>query len=277
MIVSLGQWLEATPVPALGLLIFMAMIAAAIGGSLARRSRKKSGARSSDAKDSADGYIVSAVLGLLALLLGFTFALAVDRFETRRVLVLQEANAIGAAHLYAQLLDEPHRSRISEILGDYADNRVELAVARPDQKTGLFAQNDRLLVDLWSATAAAHDAVRTTAFSAALLQAVSQIIDLDTTRKSARLARVPTIVFVVLVIYVVVTAGMLGYVRVTSQGLAAAGFLFALVTMSLMLILDIDRPAGGAIRESQAPMVALSETLRTQPPGTFDRWRKPPG
>ncbi|WP_225212174.1 hypothetical protein [Brevundimonas guildfordensis] len=81
----------------------------------------------------------------------------------------------------------------------------------------------------------------------------------------------------VLVIYVVVTAGMLGYVRVTSQGLAAAGFLFALVTMSLMLILDIDRPAGGAIRESQAPMVALSETLRTQPPGTFDRWRKPPG
>ncbi|WP_225212173.1 hypothetical protein [Brevundimonas guildfordensis] len=89
--VSLGQWLEATPVP--GLLIFMAMIAAAIGGSLARRSREKAGVRSSDAKDNADGYIVSAVLGLPALLLGFTFALAVDRFETRRVLVLQEAKA----------------------------------------------------------------------------------------------------------------------------------------------------------------------------------------
>lgn len=45
----------------------------------------------------------------------------------------------------------------------------------------------------------------------------------------------------------------------TSQGLAAAGLLFALVTMSLMLILDINRPAGGAIRESQVPMVALSK------------------
>lgn len=48
---SLRQWLEATPVPALGLVIFMAMIAAAIGGSFARRSREKASARSSDAKD----------------------------------------------------------------------------------------------------------------------------------------------------------------------------------------------------------------------------------
>lgn len=275
--IALGQWLETTPVFVLGLLIFLTMIGAATIGSIARRSRKVATARHGDDKDAnSDGYVVSAVLGLLALLLGFTFALAVDRFETRRVLVLQEANAIGTTYLYAQVLDEPHRSRISGLLREYAGNRVELAAAEPEHKAKLFAENDRLLIDLWSATVAAHDSVRTTAFSASLLQSVSHVIDLDTARKSARQARVPTVVFVVLVAYVVVTAGMLGYVRAAPQGRVVVGFLFALMVMSLMLILDIDRPASGGIRESQEPLITLRETLRAQPPGTFDRWRTQP-
>lgn len=273
---AVREWLEATPVLVVGLLTFLAMIGAAFVGSFARRPREKATAHDSDRKDGGpDGYVISAVLGLLALLLGFTFALAVDRFETRRVLVLQEANAIGTTYLHAQLLDEPHRSRMSGLLRDYTGNRVELATVAPEQKAQLFAKNDRLLVDLWSATAAAFDGVRSTAFSASLLQSVSHVIDLDAARKSARQARVPTVVFVVLVIYVVVTAGMLGYVRVASQGLVPVGFLFALMVMSLMLILDIDRPAGGGISESQEPMVILRDTLQAQPPGTFDRWRTP--
>jgi hypothetical protein len=247
-----------------------------IGRSFARRSREKRIVANSDGKDGGpDGYIVSAVLGLLALLLGFTFALAVDRFETRRVLVLEEANAIGTTYLYAQLLDEPHRSRMSALLRDYTGNRIALAAAAPRKKARLFAQNDRLLVDLWSATAAVFDDVKATAFSASLLQSVSHVIDLDTARKSAREARVPTVALMVLMIYVVVTAGMLGYVRVASQGLAAVALLFGLMAMSLMLILDIDRPVGGGITESQEPMVTLRDTLLTRTPRQFDRWRKP--
>jgi hypothetical protein len=59
---------------------------------------------------------VSAVLGLLALLLGFTFAMAVDRFEQRRTLVLDEVNAISTAYLRTQLLQAPHRERIGKLL-----------------------------------------------------------------------------------------------------------------------------------------------------------------
>jgi hypothetical protein len=272
--IAVEQWLEATPVPLIGLLTFLAMAGAAFVGSLARRHREKARARNGeDEAGGRDGHIVSAVLGLLALLLGFTFALAVDRFETRRALVLQEANAIGTSYLYAQLLEEPHRSRMSGLLRAYTENRVELATAARGRTAQLFARNDQLLVDLWSATAAAFDGLKATAFSNSLPQVVSQVIDLDAARKAARNARVPTVVFVVLLIYVVVTAGMLGYMRVASRGVVAVGFLFALKVMSLMLILDIDRPAGGGIRESQGPMITLRETLRTQPPGTFDRWR----
>lgn len=274
--IAFEQWLEATPVPLIGLITFLAMAGAAFVGSLARRRRQK--APSDDGKDGAagpEGHVVTAVLGLLALLLGFTFALAVNRFETRRELVLQEANAIDTSYHYVQLLEEPHRSRLSGLLRAYTENRVALATAAPDRTAELLARNDRLLVDLWSATAAAFDGVKATAFSNSLLQVVSRVLDLDAARKAARHARVPTVVYLVLLIYVVVAAGMLGYVRVASRGVVAVGFLFVLKVMSLMLILDIDRPAGGGIRKSQGPMIALRDTLRTEPPGTFDRWRSP--
>jgi hypothetical protein len=60
---------------------------------------------------SQEGYLETAVLGLLALRLGFTFSLAISHYDTRRTLVVQEANAIGTVYLSAQALDEPHGSR----------------------------------------------------------------------------------------------------------------------------------------------------------------------
>lgn len=270
---AVDQWLEATSVPVFGLLTFLAMVASAFVGALARRQRERVRTREMAADASRDGYVVSAVLGLLALLLGFTFSLAVDRFETRRTLVLQEANAIGTSYLYAQLLDEPHRARMSGLLLAYTENRVELGHTDSDRAAPLLARNDILLAQLWAATAAAFDSVRGTAFSNSVPQVVSEVVDLDASRKAARHARVPTAVFVVLLIYVIVTAGMLGYVRAASRRVVAVGLLFALKVMSLMLILDIDRPNGGGVRESQEPMTTLLATLRSQPPATFDRWR----
>src|SRR5215469_2478248 len=78
-----------------------------------------------------EGYIVSGVLGLLALIMGFTLAMSVERFEARRQVVLEEANAIGTAYLRSQLLGEPHRTRLSRLLVEYTDNRLVLATADP--------------------------------------------------------------------------------------------------------------------------------------------------
>ncbi|MFA7602296.1 MAG: hypothetical protein WCY29_04735 [Novosphingobium sp.] len=270
---AVEQWLEATPVIVIGALTLLLMIGAAFVGSLARGRLRKGKSGDGERNDSRDGYVVSAVLGLLALLLGFTFSLAIDRFEARRTLVLQEANAIGTSYLYAQLLDEPHRSRMSQILLAYSDNRVALGTADSNEARPLLVKNDRLLVELWAATAAAFDAVKATPFANAVPQAVSEVIDLDAKRKAARHARVPNVVFLMLMIYVVVTAGMLGYVRAVSHRVVAVGFLFVLKVMSLMLILDIDRPNGGGVRESQEPLVTVRDTLHAQPPGMFDRWR----
>ena len=97
------NWLNTAPLPLVAIILLAAMIGAAFPGwRICVR-----GARQDGSGDGGEGYGVSAILGLLALLTGFTFSLAIERFETRRELVLQHANAIGTAYLRVQLLPEP--------------------------------------------------------------------------------------------------------------------------------------------------------------------------
>jgi len=256
------QLFNTAPVPLMGVLVLALMLAAAACGMALRRVNDRSSAASATAQsEGLEGYIVSAVLGLLALLMGFTFALAVDRFEIRRGLVLQEANAIGTTYLRAQLLEEPHRTRVSRLLVEYADNRITLARTGAAAAPQLLATNDRLVTDLWTATVAAFPTVKDMDFSTAFVEGMNEVIDLDAARKAARQARVPSAVFGVLIIYVVATAGVLGYVLGNGRGRLAAGFLLPLVALSLMLVVDIDRPVNGGVREGQGPMEALRASL----------------
>jgi hypothetical protein len=189
--------------------------------------------------------------------------------------VLEDANAIGTAYLRTQLLGEPHRSRLGGLLIAYTDNLILLAGAQKDQVRRLAAIDDRLLVEIWAATAAGYDSIRQLDFSSEFVESINTVIDLDAARRAARAARVPSLVFAVLIVYLVVTAGVLGYVLHQPRGRAVAVLPLALLTLSLLLIIDIDRPLKGGINESQGPMEALRESLARTPPGAYDRWRAP--
>jgi hypothetical protein len=269
------DWFSSISTPMLGVILLIAsLLTGYVGHQLRLRSdrdRKNTGAGL--ASDGQEGYVVSGVLGLLALMLGFTLAMAVDRFDARRVLVLDEANAIGTTYLRSQLLEEPHRSRMSQLLIDYTDNRIELAMAPRDEVPGLLVKNDQFLTDIWAATSAAFDTIKGLDFSSAFLETVNHTIDLDASRKAARLAHVPTEVLIVLAFYIIVTSGVLGYVLTGVRGQLAGSFLIALLTFSLSLIIDLERPTSGGILESQAPMELLLKSLKSQPPEVFDRWR----
>lgn len=270
----LFDWLNDIPLLLLGLLLLVAMIITALCGYAVRQSQDRKDPKA-EISESQQGYIVSAVLALLGLLLGFTFSLAIERFEARRALVLEDANAIGTAYLRTQLLGEPHRTRLSHLIVEYTDNMVLLAKAPPIQIPPLLAVDDKLLTDIWAATAAGYDSIRDLAYSSTFVSAINSMIDEDGARRAARQAHVPTPVFAVLLIYLIVTAGVLGYVLSTRRGRVPALFLMALVIMSLLLIIDIDRPTTGTLRESQLPMEQLRNSLKTTPISTYDRWRQP--
>lgn len=268
-------WLETGNIIVIGGVLALLMALAAQGGHMLRvhhdRLRNKRD-RTPVGIGGQEGYVTSAVLGLLALLLGFTFSLAVNRFETRRVLVISEANAIGTAYLRTQLLPEPHRARITVLLKTYTDNRIKIATAGPVAVLTMIPANDRLLTDLWTATVAAVPAIEPPPFANLYVDSINRIIDLDEERKSSRQANVPPVVFAVLFVYITVTSGSLGYSVTGVRGMVAASVLLFLILMTLLLTIDIDRPTGGAILENQAPMRRLQRSMATIPPATFDRW-----
>jgi hypothetical protein len=279
MAAPLFDWLTDVSLPLLGILLLFSMTAAAMIAYTFRQWRDRRDGDNAHAQlsESQQGYIVSAVLALLGLLLGFTFSLATDRFDARRHLVLEHANAIGTAYLRAQLLGEPHRTRLSNLLIAYTDNIIPLAEVPRDQVPPLLAKDDKLLTDIWAATAAGFDSIRGIDFSSTFVEAMNNMIDLDAARRAARQAHVPTQVFAVLLIYLVVAAGVLGYMLSAPRGRLAATLLMGLITMSLLLIIDIDRPTGGGVRESQAPIRQLRDSLKSQPISVYDRWREPQG
>ncbi|PNU04157.1 hypothetical protein [Novosphingobium guangzhouense] len=253
----------------IGIVIYLGMlIAALVGWKLRKRFTDSEGERSHNE----EGYVVSSVMGLLALLVGFTFALAIDRYDTRRAVVLEEANAIGTTYLRTQLLEEPHRTRISKLLTDYTANRVALAREKvgADQERRLAA-SDALIIELWQATVAAFPTMQTRPFSGSYLTTMNQMIDMDASRQQSRRAHVPMEVFLVLVIYQMIAAGVLGYVLGGRRGRTTASLLLVLFGGSLLLVIDIDRPNSGGIIETQKPMELLLDMMRKNPAGSFDR------
>jgi len=271
---AIQDWLGTAKALTIGGVLFGSMgVAAVLGNFLGAIRDRRAGNTLKKERHETASFTLSTALGLVALLLGFTFSLATDRFDVRRRLVLEEANAIEAAYLRTQSLGEPHRTRMSELLVRYTDNRVALAQAKPERARELLAVDGRLIVDIWAATSAAFDSVKGLDFSSAFVESINQVVELDTARKVARLTRVPAGVFVVLFVCLVAPAIVLGYVTSWSRGRAAPALLLVLFSTVFMLIIDIDRPTSGTILESQWAMEELQKSLSSWPPSSFDRWR----
>lgn len=276
MVSSLNAWLIDASLPVIGIFLFGSMmLASLLGYGLRHLQYRRTVMDDGEAGriTSQEGYLVSGVLGLLALLTAFTFSLALDRFEFRRQLVITEANAIGTAYLRSQILDEPHRTRLSRLLVAYTDNRIALGSGQGDM-TAKLATNDRLLTEIWAGVTASADSARDRGISTPLLNTFNEVIDLDTERKVARQARVPPQVFVVLYVFTIITATVLGYVLEGLRGRVAGAVLFLLLTLTVIVIVDLNRPTSGAIRESQEPMEMLRRSMAAQPPAEFDRIRR---
>jgi hypothetical protein len=276
---GLTDGLSGLSIPAAVLLVLAVMFGGAAAGQLLRHLQSRSSPRAPDESEPSvaqEGYLLGGVLGLLGLLLAFSFGMVLDRYESRRELVVQEANAIGTAYLRVQLLDEPHRSRLSRLLVAYTENRIRLATAA--DRDPYLPTNDRLLTEIWAAVAAARESALSHGLTTALLITFNEVIDLDTERKIAWKLRVPSEILLLLLSYLGVTATVVGYSIDGPRGRRAALVLFLLIALSIGVIADINRPMSGYRRESQQAMVMLLQSLRSQPPRAFDRFgRRPPG
>jgi len=268
----LERALHLMPFWSLALAVFSGTaIASWVGWWLRQRQTRAGEAEAEDTNQ--ENYVVSAVMGLLALLIGFTFSLAIDRLDTRRERVLMEANAIETTYLRSQLLDEPHRTRISGLLVQYTDLSIALANTEPGpRQRALLERNQALITDLWAETVAAFPSVKPFDFSSSYLESMNGLIELNAARQQARRARVPAEIFLALFLYQLIAAGVIGYVLVGRGSRRAGALLLLLFGISLVLVIDVDDPYGGGIATSQEPLLRLKASLETWPPAKFERF-----
>ncbi len=251
------SWLETIPLVAGGLIILAALFLAVEAGFRGeRRLRPKDGQRRGGLE-----FLLSAVLGLLALLLGFTFSLSLSRYEARRVLVVQEANAIGTTWLRASLLQEPWRGQITGLLRTYTDTRVRWSEASEDTRDA--AATSDLQRRLWGVMGAMIRGETSPVLERGAMEAMNESFDLAAARQAARSARVPEQVLTVLALYSLICMVMLGYIHGLNgqPHRVPTALLLILLSLAWVVILDLDRPRNGAIQVSQQPLIDLRASM----------------
>jgi hypothetical protein len=209
----------------------------------------------------------AAILGLLALMIGFTFALAQSRFELRRDAVLNEANTIGTTALRARLLPAPHDAEILGLLRDYVKVRLNITqrIPPPPELDAAIGRSNEIHESLWRQArilASKNDAMVPTGL---FIQALNDMIDVHAKRLAAMRSRVPNIILLALYATAAVAIGYASYGR-ASEGrhwrpaVYVAGILTAGV---ILLIQDLDRPGVGFISVSEQPMIDVVESLKS--------------
>jgi len=254
------SWLVVAPLWAIGLLLLSALtVAVALGFAAQSRLQRMAGAGIEPTPGGA--HLLSAVLGLLALLLGFSFSMAMDRYDTRRQLVIEEANALGTTWLRVQLLEEPDRALMSDLLRRYVDARLVWSNSTAESPPGVGTVV--LQQQLWAATGVALRSDNPPLLTRGVMDSLNESIDLASARTAARAAHIPDYVQWLLLVYAVLSMAMLGTVLGSSLKLhlPQTALLLVLLTLAHLIVLDLDRPRAGSIQVSQQPMEDLRQSI----------------
>jgi len=244
----------------LGLFIFM-LLAMEIGF----RSGRRKQASVAEAITQANSVLVS-MLGLLALLLAFTFSAALQRFEDRSQTVVAEANAIGTTYLRARLLPGEMRDEVQALLRQYLDVRIQegrVDATDPELYESLLHQAKLMEAQLWNHAVRAAELDKSVVTSGLFIQSLNELIDTSTTRNAALNRQVPEIVLFLMIATIVLTTATLGYASgIAGHRVTLAAFvLLILIALVVYLIIDLDRPRRGVIQVSHESMLSLQQTI----------------
>lgn len=215
-----------------------------------------------DEKEGPTAMIVGSLLGLLAFLLAITMGMASDRFDTRRGLVLAEANSVGTTYLRAGYLPEPASSRSRDLIREYVPQRIasnDLAAVRAQ-----LARSVEIQGQLWSIAEELARSAPESDVLALYIESLNEAIDVHETRATAALyARVPVTVIVLLLLGSMLTLGMIGYNAglTRRRGPLTAVVLVVVLGAVTTLVVDLDRPRDGLLTVSQQPLIDLQEQI----------------
>jgi hypothetical protein len=253
------------PVLVFVLSFFTLWLSAQIGVSVLRRQRSLGEEIREDF-----GVILAATLTLLGLIIGFSFSMAVSRYDQRKNLEEAEANAIGTEYVRADLLPPADAARVRALLRSYVDQRVLFYTTHDLFHTTGVAQQLRqidtrtaqLQAELWSAVQAPAVAQPSPVVALAV-SGMNDVLNSQGYTQAAWWNRIPIAAWGLMVLIAVCCNLLIGY-GTRNPGMERALLLILplVVSIAFLLIADIDSPRGGVIRVSPQNLLSLAESLR---------------
>jgi hypothetical protein len=192
------------------------------------------------------------VFGLMGLIIALTFSGAASRFDQRRMLIIDEANAIGTAYLRVDLLPEDAQPSVRNDFRDYLETRIDLYHNLADKKkvTSIEEKTASLQLKIWKASVAASHRSENISASLLLLPALNSMFDICSSRTAIRQVHQPKIIFIVMILQALVCSMIAGYslaIKQSRSWIHLIGFTLVLL-ITLIVILDLEYPRIGFIR-----------------------------
>jgi hypothetical protein len=217
--------------------------------------------REEDEKESPVSAMAGAILGLLAFILAFTFAIVSDRYDARKELVREEANALRTAYSRAEFLPEADRVEATAMLQEYVADRLALAAMDDlDQLGDAMRQADAIQRQLWATAVANARKDMNSDVAALYLESLNEVTNLHWLRVAIGVqARIPSAIWMVLLALIVFGMLGVGYQTAITGSKRTWAVLILAVSFSLViaLIAELDRPQSDIIAVTQQPLEDL--------------------
>jgi len=206
--------------------------------------------------------VMSAALTLLGLIIGFSFSLAISRYDQRKNLEEAEANAIGTEYIRADFLSPAEAANVRVLLKNYLDQRVLFYGTRDDRHLRqINADTARLQADLWTAVRPATEA-KPTPVAALVVSGMNDVLNSQGYTQAAWWNRIPSAAWGLMVVIAICCNLLVGYGAHRAETKSILLLVLPLiVSISFFLIADIDSPRGGVVRVRAQNLTSLSQSL----------------
>ena len=202
----------------------------------------------------------AASLTLLGLIIGFSFSMAVSRYDQRKNLEETEANAIGTEYLRADLLPAADAAHVRDLLRKYTAERISFYLANNEREIGtISADIQSLQADLWN-TVAHVAAAQQTPIVALAVSGMNDVLNSQGYTQAAWWNRIPIAAWAMMGLIAVSCNLLLGYGEHRTNTFLL--ILPIIVSISFFLIADIDSPRGGVIRVMPHNLIAQQQIIK---------------
>ena len=203
--------------------------------------------------------VLTATLTLLALIIGFSFSMAVSRYDQRKNNEEAEANAIGTEYARADLLPTDDGTKVRELLRQYVNQRISFYHGDAPQISEAASEAQKLQAELWSRVVQAA-AAQSTPVLALAVSGMNDVLNSQGYTQAAWGNRIPAAAWILMGLIAIVSNLLLGY-RERSAGLLVLLVVPMVASIAFFLIADIDSPRGGVIRVIPHNLIAVSQLM----------------